>query len=61
MIAHRRNISIRKIIILQHSRGWDYIPVGTGVWYERNGIFPTKTMKRKEKKKFRMRYRDLPF
>ena len=61
MKRYRRNISIHKIIILEHSRGWDYIPVGTGAWYERYGVFPTKTMKRKEKKKFRMRYRDLPF
>jgi hypothetical protein len=61
MKRYRRNISIHKIIILEHSRGWDYIPVGTWAWYERCGVFPAKTMKRKEKKKFRMCYRDLPF
>lgn len=61
MKRYRRNISRHKIIILEHSRGWDYISVGTWAWYERYGVFPTKTMKRKEKKKFRIRYRDLSF
>lgn len=61
MKRYRRNISIHKIIILEHSRGWDYIPVGTKAWYERYGVFPTKKMKRKEKKMFRMGYIDLPF
>ena len=63
MITRRRNISIHKIIILEHSRGWDYIHVDTdtGVWYERSSVFPAKMMKRKEKKKFKMRYKGLFF
>ena len=57
MNRYRRNISIRKVILLEHSRGRDYIHVDTDtwVWDERSGIFPAKTMKRKEKKKFKMR------
>ena len=55
----KNNVTIYEIKYSKDINGNDLS--GTWAWYERYGVFPTKTMKRKEKKKFRMRYRDLPF
>ncbi len=58
---YRRNVTIKRTIILEHIRGWDYVPVDTGRWEKIRNLFPAKIMNRKDKKKFRMRYRDIPF
>lgn len=60
MTEHRRNKSLNKLFRLWQKYGWIFIPVFTG-WWEKTEKISRKKMKRKEKKKFRMRYRDLPF
>ena len=63
MTEHRRNKSLNKLFRLWQKHGWIFIPVFTG-WWEKTEKISRKKMKRKErkdKKKFKMRYRDMPF
>jgi len=57
MTRHRRNASLKKLFRLWQKYGWIFIPG----WWEKTEKISRKKMKRKDKKKLKMRYRDIPF
>ena len=61
MNTHRRNASIQRLLRLEWIRGWYFIFIFVGWWEKRKDKFPAKKTNRKDKKKLKMRMRDIPF